>query len=129
MILVVSLPTHSPVFVVIFAVLGSAVLGALGLIAGVWADKFDHLGAFQNFVIVPLSFLSGVFYSIHSLPTFWQQLSRFNPFFYMIDGFRYGFFGVSDASPITSLVIVTLFFLSLSGTSLLMLQRGYKLRN
>ncbi|MFB3047143.1 MAG: ABC transporter permease [Acidiferrobacterales bacterium] len=128
-ILVVSLPTHSPVFVVIFAVLGSAVLGALGLIAGVWADKFDHLGAFQNFVIVPLSFLSGVFYSIHSLPTFWQQLSRFNPFFYMIDGFRYGFFGASDASPITSLVIVTLFFLSLSGTSLLMLKRGYKLRN
>ncbi|MFQ5546030.1 MAG: ABC transporter permease, partial [Acidiferrobacterales bacterium] len=116
-ILFVSLPAHNPLFVVTFAVLGSAVLGALGLIAGVWADKFDHLGAFQNFVIVPLSFLSGVFYSIHSLPTFWQQLSRFNPFFYMIDGFRYGFFGASDASPMISLVIVTLFFLTLSGIS------------
>ncbi|MFQ5759672.1 MAG: ABC transporter permease [Acidiferrobacterales bacterium] len=128
-ILFVSLPAHNPLFVVTFAVLGSAVLGALGLIAGVWADKFDHLGAFQNFVIVPLSFLSGVFYSIHSLPTFWQQLSRFNPFFYMIDGFRYGFFGASDASPMISLVIVTLFFLTLSGISLLMLKLGYKLRN
>ena len=82
-----------------FALLGSAILGTLGLIAGIWADKFDQLAAFQNFIIMPLTFLSGVFYSIHSLPPFWQALSHFNPFFYMIDGFRYGFFGLSDVPP------------------------------
>lgn len=125
----VSLPAYSLAFILAFAMLGSAVLGALGLVAGMWADKFDHLGAFQNFVIVPLSFLSGVFYSIHSLPAFWQELSRFNPFFYMIDGFRYGFFGASDANPMASLSIVAFFFLILSAISLFMLKQGYKLRN
>ena len=77
--------------------------GTLGVIAGIWADKFDQLAAFQNFIIMPLTFLSGVFYSIHSLPPFWQRVSHLNPFFYMIDGFRYGFFGVSDVSPWLSL--------------------------
>ncbi|MFQ6021656.1 MAG: ABC transporter permease [Acidiferrobacterales bacterium] len=123
------LPVHSVVFVLAFALLASAVLGALGVIAGIWADKFDHLGAFQNFFIVPLSFLSGVFYSIHSLPAFWQKLSQFNPFFYMIDGFRYGFFGASDMNPIFSLTTVGFFFLLLSGVSLALLKQGYKLRN
>jgi ABC-2 type transport system permease protein len=78
-------------------------LGTLGLIAGLWADKFDQMAAFQNFIIMPMTFLSGVFYSIHSLPPFWQKVSHLNPFFYMIDGFRYGFFGVSDVSPWLSL--------------------------
>ncbi len=81
-------------------------LGTLGLIAGIWAEKFDQVAAFQNFLIMPATFLSGVFYSVHSLPPFWQAVSRANPFFYMIDGFRYGFFGVSDVSPWTSLAIV-----------------------
>jgi ABC-2 type transport system permease protein len=125
----VPLPVHNPLFIAAFALLASAVLGTLGLIAGIWADKFDHVGAFQNFVIVPLSFLSGVFYSVQALPAFWQTLSHFNPFFYMIDGFRYGFFGVSDVSPILSLVIVGLFMMGLAGLTLVLLQRGYKLRN
>jgi ABC-2 type transport system permease protein len=93
----------APLWILVFAVLGAGMLGALGLIAGLWAEKFDQMAAFQNFVIMPMTFLSGVFYSIHSLPPFWQQVSHLNPFFYMIDGFRYGFFGVSDVSPWLSL--------------------------
>ena len=125
----VDLSVKSPLWLAVYALLGSAILGALGLIAGIWADKFDQLAAFQNFVIMPLTFLSGVFYSIHTLPPFWQALSHFNPFFYMIDGFRYGFFGVSDVSPETSLVVVTLCFGLLSGIALAMLRTGYKLRH
>jgi ABC-2 type transport system permease protein len=96
----------APLWIVVFAVLGAALLATLGLIAGLWADKFDQMAAFQNFVIVPMTFLSGVFYSIQSLPPFWQGVSHLNPFFYMIDGFRYGFFGQSDTSPWLSLGIV-----------------------
>ena len=99
-----------PLWILIFAFLGAAILGSLGLIAGIWADKYDQLAAFQNFCIMPATMLSGVFYSIHSLPPAWQAVSHFNPFFYMIDGFRYGFFGVSDISPWTSLLIVGSFF-------------------
>ena len=125
----VDVPVQHPGYILLFALLGSAVLGALGVIAGIWAEKFDQLAGFQNFIILPLSFLSGVFYSIHSLPLFWQRLSHFNPFFYMIDGFRYGFFGVSDVSPLLSLAVVALFFIALSGLTLLMLKTGYKLRD
>ena len=117
-----------PVWALAFALLGSAILGTLGLIAGIWADKFDQLASFQNFVIVPLTFLSGVFYSIHTLPAFWQTLSRGNPFFYMIDGFRYGFFGLSDVSPWLSLGIVAGCCAALSALTLVLLQRGWKLR-
>ena len=92
-----------PLWALAFALAGSAILGILGLIAGIWADKFDQLAAFQNFIVLPLTFLSGVFYSIQSLPPFWQAASHANPFFYMIDGFRYGFFGLSDTSPWLSL--------------------------
>ena len=124
----VGLAFEHPLWIIAFAVCGSAILGTLGLIAGIWADKFDQVAAFQSFVIMPLTFLSGVFYSIHSLPAFWQGLSRFNPFFYMIDGFRYGFFGVSDVSPWLSLSIVGICFALLSALTLGMLKRGYKLR-
>lgn len=124
----VSVPVQNPLWVLAFALFGSALLGALGIIAGIWAEKFDQLAAFQNFVIIPLTFLSGVFYSIHSLPPFWQQVSHFNPFFYMIDGFRYGFFGVSDVSPHLSLAIVGGSLLALSFATLSLLKRGYKLR-
>ncbi len=117
-----------PLWAISFALAGSAILGTMGLIAGIWADKFDQLAAFQNFVIMPLTFLSGVFYSIHSLPAFWQTLSHWNPFFYMIDGFRYGFFGLSDVSPVTSFAIVMVFCVTLSAAALLMLRRGWKLR-
>jgi ABC-2 type transport system permease protein len=95
-----------PLWILVFALMGGAILGSLGVIAGIWADKFDQLAAFQNFLIMPLTFLSGVFYSINSLPPFWQQVSHWNPVFYMIDGFRHGFFGVSDASPWLSLAVV-----------------------
>ena len=118
-----------PPWILTFAFLGAAILGSLGLIAGIWADKYDQLAAFQNFIIMPATMLSGVFYSIHSLPPAWQIVSHFNPFFYMIDGFRYGFFGVSDISPWSSLSIVLCFFVVVSAIALRMLQIGYKLRH
>src|SRR5665647_459330 len=127
-IIFIDLPMVHPWLIVAFAVLGSALLGAFGIIAGIWADKFDQMAAFQNFIIMPLSFLSGVFYSIHSLPPFWQAVSQLNPFFYMIDGFRYGFFGVGDTSPAISLSVVGASFFSLSLITLRMLKTGYKLR-
>ncbi len=120
---------HHPLWVLAFAVLGAGMLGALGLIAGLWAEKFDQMAAFQNFIIMPMTFLSGVFYSIHSLPVFWQQVSHLNPFFYMIDGFRHGFFGVSDASPWLSLGIVGTAFLVVSGIAVHLLRIGYKIRH
>ncbi|ALP53374.1 metal-dependent hydrolase [Candidatus Tenderia electrophaga] len=127
--LFVSLPLHSVVWLIMFAFVSSTVLGTMGIIAGIWAEKFDHMAGFQNFIIMPLSFLSGVFYSIHSLPEFWQALSRFNPFFYMIDGFRYGFFGVSDVNPGVSLFAVLLFWAGLAAFTLFLLRSGYKLRD
>ena len=132
-VLLVTLPFveiafRHPLWIFAFAFAGSAVLGALGMVAGIWAEKIDQVAAFQNFLIMPLTFLSGVFYSIHSLPAFWQGLSHFNPFFYMIDGFRYGFFGVSDVNPVRSLAVVTGFLALVSGLTLALLKHGYKLR-
>jgi ABC-2 type transport system permease protein len=118
----------APVWIIVFAVLGASMLGALGVIAGLWAEKFDQMAAFQNFVIMPMTFLSGVFYSIHSLPEFWQRVSHLNPFFYMIDGFRYGFFGVSDVSPWLSLGIVGSAMLVVSAIAVRLLRIGYKIR-
>lgn len=123
------LPLAQGLWVLAFSLLGCAVLGAVGVIAALWAENYDQLAAVQNFVIMPLTFLSGVFYSIHALPPFWQALSHFNPFFYMVDGFRYGFFGVSDVSPWLSLSIVAGAFLALSWAALQLLKSGYKLRN
>lgn len=122
------LRVEQPLWVLVFGVLGAALLGSLGLIAGLWAEKFDQLAAFQNFVIVPMTFLSGVFYSIHSLPVFWQQVSHLNPFFYMIDGFRRGFFGVSDASPWLSLAVVGTALLLVGALAVQLLRSGYKIR-
>ncbi|MDD2833780.1 MAG: ABC transporter permease [Methylotenera sp.] len=124
----VDLPIVHWGWILTFALLGSALLGTFGVIAGIWADKFDQMAAFQNFVIMPLTFLSGVFYSIHSLPEFWQMVSHFNPFFYMIDGFRYGFFGKGDVSPWFSLAVVSGFLFVLASACLKMLKSGYKLR-
>ena len=118
-----------PLWILLFAVLGAAMLGALGVVAGIWSDKFEQMAAFQNFVIMPMTFLSGVFYSIHSLPPFWQTVSHLNPFFYMIDGFRYGFFGVSDVSPWLSLGIVSTALAVVSTIAVTMLRTGYKIRN
>lgn len=127
-ILYVYVPLSNAAVVLLFAGLSSAVLGTLGIIAAIWAEKFDQLAAFQNFVIVPLSFLSGVFYSLHSLPEIWQSVSRFNPLFYMIDGFRYGFFGVSDVDPRLSGSIVVGFLFILAALTLGLLRSGYRLR-
>jgi ABC-2 type transport system permease protein len=117
-----------PVWIVVFATLGAAMLGALGLIAGLWAEKFDQLAGFGNFIIMPMTFLSGVFYSVHSLPPVWLAVSHLNPFFYMIDGFRRGFFGVSDVSPWLSLAVVGASFAVVATVALELLRRGYKLR-
>ncbi len=118
-----------PWWILVFATLGAGMLGALGVIAGLWADRFDQLSAFQNFIIMPMTFLSGVFYSVHSLPGLWQAASHLNPFFYMIDGFRRGFFGVSDVSPLLSLAVVGVSFLVVAGIALRLLATGYKLRS
>ncbi|MGX5649399.1 ABC transporter permease [Hydrogenophaga borbori] len=119
----------APLWILVFGVLGAALMGTLGLIAGLWAEKFDQMAAFQNFIIMPMTFLSGVFYSIHSLPAFWQSVSHLNPFFYMIDGFRYGFFGRSDVSPWLSLVLVGGALLAVSALALHLLKTGYKVRH
>jgi len=119
----------APLWILVFALLGAAILGTMGVIAGIWAEKFDQLAAFQNFLIMPATFLSGVFYSIKSLPPFWLAVSHANPFFYMIDGFRHGFFGQSDVSPWTSLAIVSVFFAVLAAIAINLLKRGYKLRH
>ena len=118
----------SPLWILAFTLLCGGVMGALGMIAGIWADKFDQLAVFQNFLIMPLTMLSGVFYSIHSLPSFWLRVSHFNPVFYMIDGFRYGFFGISDVSPVTSLSVVAASFVVVALATLAVVRSGYKLR-
>jgi ABC-2 type transport system permease protein len=125
----VRLPVANPLWVLVFAVLSCGIMATLGLIAGLWSEKFDQLAAFQNFLIMPATFLSGVFYSIHSLPPFWQAVSHWNPVFYTIDGFRYGFFAASDVSPWKSLAIVAAVFVVLTFFSLRLLARGYKLRS
>jgi ABC-2 type transport system permease protein len=119
----------APWWIFVFALFGSAILGTMGLIAGIWADKFDQIAAFQNFVIMPLTFLAGVFYSVHSLPPFWYEVSHLNPFFFMVDGFRYGFFGVSDVAPTTSLMIVVACLAVTSAIAIKLLKSGYKLRH
>jgi ABC-2 type transport system permease protein len=119
---------HAWGWVFVFGLLGSALLAVMGVIAGLWAEKFDQLASFQNFCILPLTFLSGVFYSIHSLPAFWQKVSHANPFFFTIDGFRYGFFGVADVSPWVSLAVVGGTFLALSWLTVGLLKSGYRLR-
>ena len=125
----VELELRAPGWAAAFALLGAALLGALGVLAGILSEKIDQMAAFQNFVIVPLTFLSGVFYSIHSLPGFWLQLSHANPFFYMIDGFRYGFFARSDVAPGVSLAVVSASLVAVSFACLVLLRSGYKLRH
>ena len=118
----------APLWMLTFAFLGGSLFGALGMIAGIWSEKFDQLAGFQNFLIMPLTMLSGVFYSIYTLPIFWQGVSHYNPVFYMIDGFRYGFFGVSDVAPETSMAVVLACFAVISLITLTLLKRGWKLR-
>jgi ABC-2 type transport system permease protein len=125
----VPVPLEHPLWALVFAIAGSGVMGALGIIAGMHSDKVDELSVFTNFIILPLTFLAGVFYSIHSLPPFWQKVSHLNPIFYMIDGFRYGFFGRGDVSPWVSLAIVSAVFAVISLLALRLIKNGYKLRH
>ncbi|NWG73462.1 MAG: ABC transporter permease [Rubrivivax sp.] len=120
---------EQPLWILAFAALGAALMGSLGLIAGLWAEKFDQMAAFQNFIVMPLTFLAGVFYSVHGLPPFWLEVSHLNPFFYMVDGFRAGFFGVSDVSPWLSLAVVGAAFVAVAAVTLRLLASGYKLRH
>ncbi len=120
---------RAPLWILAFGLSGAALLGVLGLIAGIVSDKFDQLAAFQNFIIMPATFLSGVFYSVHGLPPFWLAVSHLNPFFYMIDGFRYGFFAQSDVSPWISLAVVLAALVLVTAVALQMLARGYKIRH
>jgi len=125
----IPMPVQHPLWALAFALVGSGLLATLGIIAGIWSEKFDQLAAFQNFVVMPLTFLAGVFYSMHTLPPFWQAVSRLNPFFYAVDGFRYGFFGQSDVAPGASLAFATGAFGALSWLTLHLLSRGWKLRH
>lgn len=122
-------PLQLPLWALLFAIAGSMLLSALGIIAGIWSEKFDQLAAFQNFIILPLTFLSGVFYSIYSLPSGWQYLSHLNPFFYIVDGLRYGFLGKSDISPYFSLIVVISCLVLVSWLTVWMLKSGYKIRH
>ena len=124
----INVPLAYPLWVLAYAIAGSGVMAALGVIAGIQSDKVDQLSAFSNFIILPLTFLSGVFYSIHTLPPVWQGFSHVNPIFYMIDGFRYGFFGQADVSPWLSFSIVGSSFFALSLLTLWLIRSGYKLR-
>ncbi len=120
---------QSPIWILVFAVLGGALMGGLGVTAGIISDKYDHLSAFQNFIIMPLTFLSGVFYSIHALPEVWQTVSHFNPFFYMIDGFRYGFFAQSDVSVYLSLLVTVFCLAVITVINMILLVKGVKIRD
>ena len=124
----VGLPIANPLALLVMFLLAGSALAVLGMIAGIVSTKFDHLAAFSNFIITPLSFLSGVFYSVHSLPEPWFTASHLNPFFYMIDGFRYGFFGHSDVSIWLSLGWTAGFFVLMASICMWMLITGYKLR-
>lgn len=122
-------PIFNAFIIILFAVLGSALMGSMGVAAAIISDKYDQLSAFQNFLIVPLTFLSGVFYSIKSLPEIWQFISHFNPFFYMVDGFRYGFFGQSDVSIWFSFLATFVFFILITVINLILLYKGVKIRS
>ncbi len=124
----VRLPIEQPLALLAVFLLSAGSLAALGIIAGLWAQKFDQIAAFSNFIVTPLSFLSGVFYSVHALPAFWYTASHLNPFFYMIDGFRYGFFGTADMPIALSLAWITTFFAVVSAIAYWMLHTGYRMR-
>ena len=113
----------------VFTFLSSFCLGAVGVIAGLWAEKFDHMATVTNFIIVPLSFLSGTFYTIERLPEFLQTVSKINPFFYMIDGFRYSFLGKSDGSIFYGLIYLFILCLLIWFIAYLLYKKGYKIKS
>ena len=114
---------------ILFTFLSSFILGNVGIIAGLWAEKFDHMASATNFVIVPLSFLSGTFYTIGRLPETLQLVSKANPFFYMIDGFRYCFIGTSDGSIFVGIIYLTILSLLSWFTAYYLYKKGYKIKS
>ena len=127
--LIIKIEITNYLLLVIFTLLSSFILGNIGIIAGLWAEKFDHMATVTNFVIVPLSFLSGTFYSIDRLPEFLQIVSRANPFFYMIDGFRYSFIGQADGSITVGLVYLTILSVVSWFITYLLYKNGYKIKS
>ncbi|MDC0396278.1 ABC transporter permease [Candidatus Pelagibacter sp.] len=127
--LIVEMPINNILFIFIFGFLSAFILGSLGFIAGLWAEKFDHTATVTNFIITPLSFLSGVFYSIDKLPNFFQTISHINPFFYMIDGFRYGFLGKSDGSINIGLIYLTILSVAMWYVAFFLYKKGYKIKS
>ncbi len=125
----VHIDVHSYGIVLLYAFLGTMMMGSLGLAAGIWSEKFDHIAAVTNFVVTPLTFLSGTFYSIHQLPVMWQGVAHFNPFFYMIDGFRYGFIGQSDGNWMIGIGVLVAINAFLALLTLWMLRTGYKIKS
>jgi ABC-2 type transport system permease protein len=121
-------PLHGVVWITVFALLSCTLLACLGFIAGLWAEKWDHVSVFQNFLVNPMTMLAGVFYSTHDLPALWQFISRLNPFFYLIDGFRFGIYGVSDVSPWISLLISSAVTLALTLVTLRLIAIGWRIR-
>lgn len=120
---------HSVAMVLIFALLGNTMLSALGLCAGIWAEKFDHIASVTNFFVTPLAFLSGTFYSIESLPGAWKNIAHYNPFFYMIDGFRSGFIGHADSMVMLGIVVLAVTCTLLLLLAWWMLKTGYKIKS
>jgi ABC-2 type transport system permease protein len=127
--LIVEIPINNFWYIFIFSFLSSFILGSLGFITGLWAEKFDHTATITNFVITPLSFLSGAFYSIEKLPEFFQTISHINPFFYMIDGFRFGFLGASDGSIIIGITYLTILSFVMIFLAYYLYKVGYKIKS
>lgn len=119
---------HSVGLIFVYAFLGTLMMGSLGLAAGIWSEKFDHIAAVTNFVVTPLTFLSGTFYSVQQLPAMWQVIAHYNPFFYMIDGFRYAFIGQADGNVVIGIVVLVVINVFLAALSLRMLNTGYKIK-
>jgi ABC-2 type transport system permease protein len=125
----IDIEINNILYIIIYIFLSSFILGAAGFVAGLWAEKFDHMATVTNFFIVPLSFLSGTFYSVDKLPNFLQLISKFNPFFYMIDGFRYGFIGNSDGSITFGLIYLSLLCIITWFVSYILYKKGYKIKS
>ena len=127
--MIIDMQIYSITYILIFGFVTSFILGSLGFITGLWAEKFDHTATVTNFIITPLSFLSGVFYSIERLPSFFQSISLGNPFFYMIDGFRYGFLGTSDGSIKFGIIYLSILSIIIGFVAYYLFKIGYKIKS
>ncbi len=128
LVLVLGINIAHPLWALVFVILGAGMLGAIGIVAGVFANKFDQMAAITNFIVTPLAFLSGTFYSVQALPAGIQQLTHFNPIFYLIDGVRFGVLGVSDSSPWLGLLVAGGFTTLVALIAWLMFRTGYRLK-